>query len=248
MKNIRRHNLLAAAFVGALVSITSPLVAQDGTNAVAVINPVESPERPLYRPWTVGIEAGTEGIFGGAASWRFSDHLGLRVAADYAEASLGHHVGIAGIHYDAKLRLLSEPLLLDWYPWKKHSFHVGLGLMFNQNELSGTASDTGTITIDGQPFPSSGVGSLHMKVKQQPVNPYLTIGGNLFYFDHAHHWALAGELGVAYTGDAQVSLTRSGSASPAIDYAMRQAQNRLQRYVDDYKFWPVAKLAVTFSF
>ena len=247
MKPILKQHLLAAALVSAVAFTTTALVAQDGASAVTAPTSAEPPERPLYRPWTVGIEAGTSGIYGGSAAWRFSDHLGVRAGADYAQVSWGH-VGIAGIHYDAKLRLLSEPLVLDWYPWKKHSFHVGLGLMFNQNELTGTASDTGTITIDGQPFPSAAVGSLNMKVKQQPVNPYLSIGGNLFYFDHAHHWALAGELGVAYTGDAQVSLTRSGSASPAVDAAVSHAQNRLQRYADQFQFWPVAKLAMTYSF
>jgi hypothetical protein len=121
-------------------------------------------------------------------------------------------------------------------------------VLLNQNELSGTASDTGTITIDGHPFPSDQVGSLTMRIKQQPVDPYLSIGGNFFYFDHAHHWALGGELGVAYTGGANVSLNRSGPANGAIDDAVSNAHHRLQRYGDQFQFWPVAKLAVTFSF
>jgi hypothetical protein len=218
--------------------------AAEATNATTS---AESLSRPPYRPWTLGIGAGTDGIFGGGVSWRFSDHLGTRVGVGYAESSW-NHVGIAGINYDVKLKLLSEPLTLDIYPWQKHSFRVSLGVLFNQNELSGTASDTGTINIDGHPFPSDQVGSLTMKVKPQLVDPYLSIGGNFFYFDHAHHWALAGELGVAYTGGADVSLTRSGAANAAIDDALHNAHNRLQRYGDQFQFWPVAKLAVTYSF
>jgi len=245
MKSIRRQNLLVAALFGALASTTTPLMAQEGTNEV--VKSAESPEPPPYRPWTVGLGIGTDGIFGGGVSWRFSDHLGARAGIGYGEASR-NGVGIAGTKYDARLKMMMEPLTLDIYPWQKHSFRISVGVLFNQNELTGSATGDGTITINDQTFTRSEVGSLKMKVEQELVNPYLGIGGNLFYFDHAHHWAMAGELGVAYTGDPSVSLTRSGPAGPLVDAAVRGAQTRLQRYADDYKFWPVVKLAVTYSF
>lgn len=80
------------------------------------------------------------------------------------------------------------------------------------------------------------------------VNPYLSIGGNFFYFDRDHHWALGGELGVAYTGDPDVSLTRSGPASPLLDAAVRVEQSRIEDYAEQFQFWPVVKIMVTFSF
>jgi hypothetical protein len=247
MKTTYKLNLLAAATACALAYSATSLVAQDSTNAVKTTKLDESPERPLYHPWTVGFETGTDGILGVFGSWRFSDHLGLGLGVDYTQVSVSR-VGLAGIQYDVKLRLLSEPLVLDVYPWKKHSFHVGLGVMFNQNELTGTASYTGTIVIDGHSFSTAQVGSLSMKISQQPVNPYLTMGGNLLYFDRAHRWALAGELGIAYTGDMKVSLTRSGSDSRSIDDAVSNARHRLQDDANDYAWWPVAKLALTYSF
>jgi hypothetical protein len=234
MKTIRTQIRLVAALIVTLPSTITPLAAQNSTNAVETAKPAELPERPPYRPWTVGLEAGTDGIFGGSFLWRFSDHLGTRVGVDYAEASW-HQLGIGGIHYDAKLRLLSEPLTLDVYPWRKSSFHVSLGMLLNQNELTGSATDTGTIVINGH---------LEVKAQPQPVNPYLSIGGNFFYFDHAHHWALGGELGVAYTGGARISLDGPGAA----DAVANGVQRALQRYADQFQWWPVAKLAVTFSF
>jgi hypothetical protein len=188
-------------------------------------NAAEPPARPLYRPWTVGAEAGTEGIFGLWGSWRFSDHVGLRLGADFT---------------------------LDVYPWQKHSFHVSFGWLFNQNQVTGSAGGTGTIVIDGMTFNRDEVGSLNVKMRQQAVNPYLSLAGNFFYFDHAHHWALGGELGVAYTGDPQVSLTRSGGVSgpvgSAIDAAVSAEQKRVQNYADQYKWFPVAKIFVSFAF
>ncbi|MGO8926711.1 MAG: hypothetical protein ACLQU3_07475 [Limisphaerales bacterium] len=235
-----KQNLLAAALVGALACTATSLTAQDGTNAVETAKPAEPPERPAYRPLTLGLEAGTDGLFGGSVAWRFSDHLGVRAGADYTETSW-NHLGIAGLSFDAKVQLLSEPLILDIYPWKKHSFHIGLGALFNQNELSGTATSDGTISINGQPV----VGSITMSIKQQPVNPYLTIGGTFFYFDHAHHWGFGGELGVAYTGDSKVGFSRSGGSNPALDDALHDA---LHRYGNQFQWWPVLKLAVTYSF
>jgi len=207
----------------------------------------ESSPPPFYRPLTLGVEAGTTGV-GGSLGWRFAAHWGVRSGFDYFRSS-ENDVDIKDLTYSAKLRLLSEPLTLDLYPWKKHSFHISVGALFNQNRLTGTASGTGTIIINGQPFLTDLVGTLNLKIEQQPVNPYLTIGGNFFYFDRAHRWAMGGELGVAYTGDQKVSLTRSGPSAPLIDAAVRAEQTRVQDYADEhYKWLPVVKLTVNYSF
>ena len=222
--------------------VTLTARAAEETNRVAEVQ-----ERPDYWPWTVGIEGGTEGIGGLFGRWRFSDHVGVHLATDYTTWSFSH-VSIANIHYDARIRLLNEPLTFDVFPWKKHSFYISFGWLFNQNQLTGSASDQGTIIIDGKPFPTDRVGSLDLKIRQQWVNPYLSIGGNFLYFDHAHHWALGGELGAAYTGDPQVSLTRSGPPDPLIDAALRGAQRRAQDYANQFKWWPVVKIQLSFAF
>jgi len=215
--------------------------------AVAGAAAAETLAPPDYRPWTVGIEAGTDGIFGGDLWWRFCDHLGARVGADYGWGDWDH-VGIAGIDYHAKLQLLSEPLTLDLYPWKTHSFHVSVGALLNQNEVTGGADRSGTLTIDGHPLPLRRDGELSMKIQQQPVNPYLSIGGNFFYFDSAHHWAVGGELGVAYTGEADVSQTWTGVHDRVTAAALHLAKRHLEDYAGQFEWWPVAKLSLSYSF
>ena len=200
----------------------------------------ESFAPPAYRPLTLGIEAGTTGA-GGSLSWRFADHWGARAGFDYFEYS-DSGFPIKALKYDAKIRLMSEPLTLDLYPWKGHSFHISAGVQFNQNRLTGTADATGTI------LPPARVGTLNLNIEQQLVNPYLSIGGNFFYFDHAHHWAMGGELGVAYTGDPKVSLTRTGPPAALLDAAVRAAQGGVQDYANQFKWWPVVKLTVSYSF
>jgi hypothetical protein len=225
---------------------TNAVLGPDATNALELTKPPESPERPPYRPWSIGLEAGTPGIYGGNASWRFADHVGVGVAIDYGEVTW-NNLNIAGINYDAKLRLMSQPLVLELYPWKKHSIHVDLGVMFNENQLTGSASETGTAIIDGHPLPIT-AGLLSLQAHQQLLNPYLSLGGNFFYFDHAHHWAAGGELGVAYTGQPVVHLSRAGASSPAIDAALEAAEYELKKYASQYIWFPVVKLNVTYSF
>ena len=207
--------------------------------------------RPAYEPWTVGAELGSTGL-GGVGSWRFSDHLGVRAGVDYFQWS-ENNLGIADFRYSVTARLMSEPLTLDIYPWQKHSFHVSLGMMFNQNQITGSSSGFGPVTIAGQTFEASDFGVLNLKVQQQVVDPYLTIGGNFLYFDHAHHWALGGELGLAYTGTPIISLTREGrfaggGGHDAIDAALGQEKEKAQDWADKFTWLPIIKLMVTYSF
>jgi len=223
--------LFCAASLIAYGSLPLTTVAADATSFG------ESLERPPYRPLTLSLEAGTTGL-GGSVSWRFADHWGVRSGIDYLGLSDSGFV-IKDLTYDAKFRIMSEPLTLDIYPWKNHSFHISVGILFNQNQLTGSAVDTRV--------PPSILGDLNLNVEQQLVNPYLSIGGNFFYFDRAHHCALAGELGVAYTGDPKVSLTSTRSG-PVIDAALRAEEKKIRDFAEKFMWWPVVKLMVNYSF
>jgi hypothetical protein len=236
MKMTHRKNFLAHALASALACAAHSLAAQD---AVITTQPLEAPERPLYRRFTIGLEAGSTGA-GASVAWRFSDHFGARGGFDYFEYSDSGLV-IKSLKYDANVRLMSEPLTFDIYPWVKHSFHLSVGIMFNQNRLTGTAVDGGTIN------PPDNLGTLSLKIDQQLVNPYLSIGGNFFYFDRGHHVALGGELGVVYTGNPNVSLSSSRSG-PGIDRGLRIGESQIQDYANQFKWWPIAKLYLTYSF
>jgi hypothetical protein len=245
MKNMQNTKLyLYAAGLIAGVGITFTARAVDTTNTTT-----ELQLRPDYRTWTLGAEIGTTGI-GGFGSWRFAPHLGLRAGFDYFQWT-EDNLHIENLYYNAKVRLMSEPFTLDIYPWQKHSFRISAGVMFNQNQLTGSSSGLGPVTIGDQVFQFPQVGTLNLKMEQQLVNPYLSIGGNFLYFDRAHHWALGGELGVAYTGDAKVSLTRTSMGGPlsgVIDAAVSREQQKAQDWANQYKWFPVIKLTVTYSF
>lgn len=204
-----------------------------------------------YQPFSLGAEAGTTG-FGGSASWRFADHLGVRAGLNYFSYTDDTRE-VEGITYRAKLKLMSEPIGVDFYPWKDRSFRITAGVLINQNKLEGVVpqdSVAGRTFIPigeaGNTYDSAAVGDLNMKVDQLAASPYLAIGGN-FYFDKAKRWSLSGELGVAYTGSPDVTLTTGnpGIVNPA-DLASEEAQ--LEDTAKKFKFYPILKIGVNFSF
>jgi hypothetical protein len=194
------------------------------------------PTEAFYHPFSLSAELGTTGA-GGSVGWRFSNLLGVHAGMDYFNWSGSRKV--QDITYDLKAEPLSETVALDLYPWKRHSFHVSLGIMVDQSEISGQAG--GAYVLNGQIYS----GTLDLSIKGQPVAPYLSIGGNLFYFDHAHHWAMFGELGVAYVGTAQVSLNAS---DPTATVAVANQKHKIEDARNQFPFWPILKLGVTYSF
>ena len=144
---------------------------------------------PSYQPFTLGAEAGTTG-FGGVAGWRFADHFGVVGGMDYLSYSLNRTIN--DIPYSANLRMQSEYAALNLYPWRNSSFRLSLGAYFNQNRLTGTAVSDGSLNVNGYPVPPGD--TVRLEYKQQPVDPYASIGGNL-YFDKARHFSLGAEIG-----------------------------------------------------
>ena len=60
---------------------------------------------------------------------------------------------IEDITYNAKFQPLSETVALDIYPWARHSFHISVGIMANQSELTGSAF--GAYVLDGRIYTGS---------------------------------------------------------------------------------------------
>jgi hypothetical protein len=224
-------------------------------------------DTPDYRPFTLGAEASSTGL-GGSFSWRFTDHFGARVGINYFEYSdsgdefMGAQVDIVNpvapgtpvigqATFDKKYRLMSEPIGLDIYPWKKSSFRITVGVMINQNEATGVIhSDPvfGQTTLRfsdaGILYDSASIGDVTMKVEQLPVAPYVSMGAS-YFFDKAKHWSLAGEVGVAYTGNPDVTVTTGtpNALAPAdVDAITQEIED------GSWQFYPIIKVSVNYSF
>lgn len=228
--------ILAAAGLARASFAADPVLT---TNA-----PASEASAPVnYQPFTIGAELGLLNGFGGAVRWRFADHFGVRVGADYFNYSLNN--AYSGISYKADLRLQSEPVTLDLFPWKNHSFYVSLGVGFNQSQLTGSAVAAGNEQIGGNVYTPAQIGTLNLAIKPQVVTPYLSIGGNL-YFDRAKHFSLGAELGAMYEGKMDVSLTDSNGGVTPADLA--SYKSTIQHDANYARVLPVLKLSLNYSF
>jgi hypothetical protein len=196
---------------------------------------------PSYQPFTLGAEAGTTGL-GGGAGWRFADHFGLVGGMDYLKFSLNRTY--SGIPYSGNVHMQSEYAGLNVYPSAKSSFRISLGAYFNQNKFTGSAVSDGTLVVNGFPVPAGD--SVHLEYKQQPVNPYVSIGGNL-YFDKARHFSLGAELGAFYLGNPRVSVNTTPSGIvPQSD--LDSYKKQVEDDIKNIPVWPVLKLSLNYSF
>jgi hypothetical protein len=220
-------------------------------------------DEPNYRAFTIGVDAGTTG-FGGSASWRFSDNFGIRGGVNYFSydtEEFTYTTRAPGLSpavdqkFDVSVRLLSEPIALDYYPSAKSSFRVSLGVLINQNQFTANAQNSG---VAGSAFVFNGVDYLQsgftngvdIEIEQQILSPYLSVGGSI-YLDKAKHWSLSGELGVAYTGSPKVTLSTPNSAyNGDLTYLENVAaeEAEIEKDAEDYKFYPIVKIGVSYSF
>lgn len=215
----------------------------------------EAKDEIKYQPFTLSADVGTLGL-GGTVGWRFVDHLGVRAGVNGLTYT-DNNREIEGVDYDAKLKLFLVPLALDFFPWKDRSFRITGGVLLNQNKLTGSSMGVAPVpgprfvTIGDNPYQTDGgVGALNMKVEQQAVSPFLAIGGNL-YFDKAKHWSLSGELGVAYTGSPDITLgTASGAenGNVTLRHDLDVEKQQLESAVKKFKFYPIVKIGLSFSF
>ena len=185
----------------------------------------------------VGVRLGTTGV-GADYGFDIAPTLGGRIGI--SGMNINTHLDTDDVRYDAKAKVLTGSLLLDWSPLGP--FRISAGFMPNNNKID----------LNGQPTsltaPIPPGSSLSGQVKPETsFAPYLGVGyGNVwtkginFYFD----------LGVMFQGTPEVSLSLNcGSASPAQCAAaqarVEEERRRVQEKVDKYKYYPVANIGLT---
>jgi hypothetical protein len=187
----------------------------------------------------VGVRAGTTGV-GVDLGGDVLPTLGWRLGV--SGMNVNTHVDTNDVRYDAKAKVLTGSLLLDWSPLGP--FRISGGFMPNRNKIDLTGQPSGSGGSSVVPAGSSLTGEVK---PERSFAPYLGVGyGNVwtrgvnFYFD----------LGIMFQGSPEVSLSLNcGSASPA-QCAAAQSQveaerQRVQDKVDRYKYYPVANIGLT---
>jgi hypothetical protein len=197
--------------------------------------PQAPPAEGSHLDASIGLTAGTLG-FGVQAGKLLFSHLGVRAGFNYFSFSLTHT--FSGVAYTAKLRLQNIPALVDVYPWGRGPFHLTGGLVFNQNQFTGTGvPDSTGFTINQHHYTQSQVGVLHAAIKYPSTAGY----GGIGFGTSARNSLIAPvfDIGAVFSTP-RVTLGATGAASnPQLASDLQAQQDKTQHDVRKFRVYPV---------
>ncbi len=208
----------------------------------------------------MGLSAGASTLgFGldlyGGISERMTGRIGFN------DFTYNKSISSDNIDYAGSLKWQSLHAIADWYPWAK-AFRLSGGLMYNDNKASLNAkpSASATYTVNGHAYSVANVGSLSGEMNFDHFSPYLGIGwGNPVAKDKG--FGFVADIGVLYQGTPKVTLNATCSAallsapggaaictSLKSDTAVESTKLKSDLNKDQYKFYPVISLGVSYRF
>ena len=193
-----------------------------------------------------GQTAGTLGI-GPEIGYTFSKYLNARVGFNYFK--LGYDGTKSDIDYDFDLNLQNASAILDWHPFG-NAFRLSGGVFYNGNNLGANAKPTsGRFKIGDHTYPAGLVGNLSGDIDFNYFSPYFGFGVNTA-FGKEKSFGLQVELGVLYQGSPKVSFSADGplSENPVFLKDLAKEEDSLSDDLNNYKFYPVLSVGVTYSF
>lgn len=199
----------------------------------------------------VGVTAdlGTTGL-GAHFSIPLNASLNARIGVNVL--NYNHSGSTSNVDYDFKLKLRTVDALLDWFP-AENQFRLTGGVIYNGNKIDALGLPAaGTYTLNGNVYNAATAGALNGRIDFRNIAPYVGIGwGNSAA--KSKGWGFSSDLGVIYQGKARTSLSNTGCTAGlavcnqiASDIA---AENlRLADKADDYRFYPVIRIGLSYTF
>lgn len=177
---------------------------------------------------SVAAKASTLGA-GGELAVRLASLVAVRGGAQFF--SFSRSSGIEGIDYDIRPRLRNGTILLDLHPFSG-GFRITGGAVINRNRVDIVAVPSGPITIGNQTFQSGEVGRLDGRIRVRKISPYAGIG-----YVGQSRVAFSVDLGVAFHGTPQASLTGTSSLSgperAIFDAEVAREREEIQQAIND---------------
>jgi hypothetical protein len=204
--------------------------------------------------FSIGARAGTTGI-GPELAFAVGPHLDVRVPVGIY--SYDDVYDQTGVRYDARLELRNALLLADFHPGGG-GFRISAGGGWDDNRLKVSAPVSELVRRyrpDLVPLISGGRGTIHGEATGSSFAPYLGLGWGSATGGHGGgRWGISFDVGVLYQGSPHVDLTTDfnvvspvpGIVRSLLDAATADEEQRLERELDDYKYYPVVALGIVF--
>ncbi len=195
------------------------------------------------RPLGVSLKAGTLGA-GGDVTVNLGKKANLRGGINLF--NYDDTVDLDEATVDGEIDWQTMSVLLDWHP-AGSGFRLSGGVVFNENEISMTASPNDTLEFQGTDYT---VQSLDGQVTFNELSPYLGIGyGDAVGGNGRFHFTC--DFGVMFHGEPEVSL-RATAQNPAIqaqlDQDVQAERDEFQEDIDGFVIYPVVSVGFSFAF
>jgi hypothetical protein len=190
---------------------------------------------------------GTGGLVLGAGH-SFGQYFGAR--AELGGFSVSHSFTAGSTDYDANLRLIHGSVFADFFPAASFfPVHLSAGAIFGGDRITGNAkvNESGSISINGVPVTPTAGETIAAKLSWPAVRPYVGFG-----FGHnpvgKPGFSFAADLGVAF-GKPSVSFDVPANLAQQAGAAnVAAAEADLRDKADDFRFYPLATVSVTYRF
>lgn len=185
----------------------------------------------------VGVKAGTLGA-GVDLTIKFTNWFDLRPTLN--QANLTKSFSQSDVDYDGDFKLGASGVLLDFHPFR-NKFRLTAGILSNRTKIELHATPTQDVTIGDTTYTPAQVGVLTGDMKFRSTVSYFGIG----YGSAArgpHRLGFVFDAGVMPEGEAEVSLTSSGSVTQA---DLQQEEQNIKDDTKSLKAWPVLAFGIS---
>jgi hypothetical protein len=194
--------------------------------------------------FTVGVTGGTLGV-GPEVGFRASPMFGVRASASFLDVS--RDFDIDDINYNGKVKLESYGAMLDLYPFKG-GFRFSGGFRIDKNRVNLTATPTTSVTVGDVTYTPAQIGTLSGQVDADEFVPVLTVGyaGGL-----TRGLKFGIDAGVMFQGKPEAqNLVATGTlaTNAAFLAELEKERQKVNRDMEDYKFYPVVQVSIFYAF
>jgi hypothetical protein len=196
--------------------------------------------------FAIGISPGTMGI-GADATVGILPRLNARLGIN--AFNFGMKTTADDIGYDLDVRLLSFPILFDWHPFKTGGFRISSGLVINKNKADLEARSLSGYKIGDSTYTPGELGDLSGKLDFDTFAPYVGIGWGNVLGGNAR-WTFTCDVGVVFQGDGDISLKANGpiASDPTFQSELEKERRDLEDDLDDYRYYPVIAIGISYKF
>lgn len=222
----------------------------------AVVGGTKTFFNTAVNPASVSAEIGTLG-YGANIAWSLNDKVELQAGWAGGDVSdIKDNFDVNDIEYDIDDADFSNPYLGVQVRPAANWFTMGAGIIVPDNDIEVTANATGpNYRINNVDYNYEDTGSLSGTIEHRnKLAPYLTVG---FRPNIGNNWGVFGEVGAAYLGKTDATVTASGSgpvrvtggSTTTVDASEVAAIAQQELEDKNWLEWmPIVKVGATYRF